>query len=383
VDEPGSPALKELLAELSELAAQHRAEGDRLRRLPPALAGAFRRLDVYRLIVPADLGGAAESPVDCLKLVEGLARVDGSTAWTLSIGIGSALYGGYIQPDRARELFATADCCIAGAYAPSGRGRTVPGGYRVEGRWGWASGVHQARWMVLGFAVEPEGVTEGAPVMLQALAPRADFRILDNWHVAGMRGTGSTDYEADDLFIPAAMTFRMFLDEPRHPAPLFRLPGAFFAAAIAVVPLGIARSSIDGLARLAAAKPASRGRPPLREQTSALYAVAKAQAMVDSASLYLHDAIGAVWNSVQAGRPVGLAQRARARRAAVHAAEASAEAVDLCAAAAGGHALFESEPFERALRDVRATLGHIVLARGAMEDAGRPSFGLAPQFPVF
>jgi alkylation response protein AidB-like acyl-CoA dehydrogenase len=243
--------------------------------------------------------------------------------------------------------------------------------------------MHQARWMVLGFAVEPDGVTQGAPLTLQALAPRADFRILDNWHVAGMRGTGSTDYEAEDLFIPAEMTFRMFLDDPRHPAPLFRLPGAFFAAAIAVVPLGIARSAIDGLARLAATKPASRGRSPLREQPAALYAVAKAQALVESASLYLQDAIAAVWNSVQAGEAVGLAQRAQTRRAAVHAAEASAEAVDLCTVAAGGHALFESEPFERALRDVRATLGHIVLARGAMEDAGRPAFGLMPQFPVF
>jgi hypothetical protein len=58
-------------------------------------------------------------------------------------------------------------------------------------------------------------------------------------------------------------------------------------------------------------------------------------------------------------------------------------AVDLCCRAAGGNALREGEPFEHALRDVRATLGHIVLQRSAMEDVGRAEFGLTPFFPVF
>src|SRR5690606_6020490 len=102
-----------------------------------------------------------------------------------------------------------------------------------------------------------------------------------------------------------------------------------------------------------------------------------------SANLYLRDAIAAIWRNILAGCEIDPAQRRRARRACVQAAEASADAVDLCCRAAGGHALFESYPFERALRDIRAAIAQITLQRTAMEDAGRATFGLEPLSPVF
>jgi alkylation response protein AidB-like acyl-CoA dehydrogenase len=342
---------------------------------------------VYRLILPQDLGGADVAPLEYLRLIEQLARTDGSIAWNFAIGAGSALYGGYLPLERSRALFVDANCCIAGAYAPMGRAEIVHGGYRVSGRWGWASGVDQARWMVLGFTVvsrdeSQEGGTR-RPEVRQALAPREAFRVLDSWHVNGMRGTGSAEYEVDDLFIPAENTFQVFKDKPHHPAPIFNMPGAFFAAAIASVPLGIAQGAADGLKRLAMVKPASRGRSSLREQAFAHYAVAKAEALAQSGSVYLHHAMADIWRGVLAGDELDIARRARARRACVHAAEASAEAVDLCCRAAGGDALFQAQPFERALRDVRAAAAHIVLQRSAMEDVGRTAFGLDPLFPIF
>jgi alkylation response protein AidB-like acyl-CoA dehydrogenase len=368
--------------ELSALAAVHRKEGDVLRHLPPALAEAFLRHDVYRLLLPVDLGGAGVDPLDYLQLVEDVSRVDGSIGWNLTIAIGSGLYLGYIPPAHARAISARPDCGIAGAYAPMGRGEAVEGGYRVSGHWSWASGAADARWMVFGFSVAPPG-PDGKPEARAGLAPRDAFHVLDNWYTGGMRGTGSTDYEVEDLFVPADMTFRMFVDAPRHPAPLFRLPGVFFAAAVATVALGIARGAAEGLIALADAKRAPPGRTALRDQPYAQYAVAKALALAESSSVYLRQAIGEVWRLVQYDQEIALADRARARRACVHAAEASAEAVDMCCRAAGGNALREGEPFERAQRDAHAVLGHIVLQRGAMEDVGRAEFGLAPFFPVF
>lgn len=370
-----------MAADIAGLAARHREEGDRLRHLPPALADAFRRHDVYRLILPRDLGGGEVDPLSYLDLVEKIARVDGSTAWNLAIGAGSGLYVGYLPVARSRAMVADASSCIAGAYAPLGRGEIVDGGYRVGGRWGWASGAAQARWMVFGFRVAEQ------PEIRQALAPREAFRVLDTWQANGLRGTGSTDYEVDGLFVPSDMSFRVFLDAPKHPAPVFRLPGAFFGAAVASVALGIAGGATEGLKQLAAVKGGSKGGAgggnPLRQQAFAQYAVAKAQALVESAKLYLDDAIAAIWRSILAGREIDPAQRKRARRACVQAAEASAEAVDLCCRAAGGHALFDAHPFGRALRDVRAAIAQITLQRTAMEDAGRAAFGLEPLSPVF
>lgn len=370
-----------MAADIAGLAARHRQEGDRLRHLPPALADAFRRHDVYRLILPRDLGGGEVDPLSYLDLVEKIARVDGSTAWNLAIGAGSGLYLGYLPVERSRPMVADVSSCIAGAYAPLGRGEIVDGGYRVSGHWGWASGAAQARWMVFGFRVAEQ------PEIRQALAPREAFRVLDTWHASGLRGTGSTDYEVDGLFVPSDMSFRVFLDKPKHPAPVFRLPGAFFGAAVASVALGIGHGATESLTQLAAMKGGSNGGAgggnPLRQQAFAHYAVAKAQALVESAKLYLDEAIAAIWRSILAGREIDPAERKRARRACVQAAEASAEAVDLCCRAAGGHALFEAHPFERALRDVRAAIAQITLQRAAMEDAGRAAFGLEPLSPVF
>jgi alkylation response protein AidB-like acyl-CoA dehydrogenase len=175
----------------------------------------------------------------------------------------------------------------------------------------------------------------------------------------------------------------MFVGEPRHPAPLFRLPGGFFGAALAVVVLGIARGVAEALTQLAVSKPTTPGRPSLRDQAFAQYAVGKALALAESGSLYLRQAIAETWQAIGRGAEIDLAQKARARRACVQAAESGVDAVDLCCRAAGGSALFEALPFERALRDAHAAMGQIVFQRGAMEDVGRVALGLAPLSPTF
>jgi 3-hydroxy-9,10-secoandrosta-1,3,5(10)-triene-9,17-dione monooxygenase len=121
----------------------------------------------------------------------------------------------------------------------------------------------------------------------------------------------------------------------------------------------------------------------LRDQAFAQYAVGKAQALAESGSLYLRQAIAEVWDTIGRGEEIDMDHKARARRACVQAAESGLEAVDLCCRAAGGAALFESLPFERALRDAHAAMGQIVFQRGAMEDVGRVAFGLAPLSPTF
>ncbi|WP_105403543.1 hypothetical protein [Neorhizobium sp. T7_12] len=121
----------------------------------------------------------------------------------------------------------------------------------------------------------------------QALAPREAFRILDTWHVSGMRGTGSSEYEVEDLFVSAEMTFQMFIGKPLHSAQVFSLPGAFFSAIVATVAVGIAYGVIEALAELAAVKRGYSGRPTLRDQAFAQYSVAKAQALAESGGVYL------------------------------------------------------------------------------------------------
>ena len=121
----------------------------------------------------------------------------------------------------------------------------VEGGYRLTGRFAWVSGIHHATWMVAGlFVFDGEdrrvGPT-GMPVIVHALLRQSEINILDTWHVGGMRGTGSTEVEIDDVFVPQDRIFSLIGAQPKHPSPLYRLPPSFFGFGLSAVPLGVAR----------------------------------------------------------------------------------------------------------------------------------------------
>jgi alkylation response protein AidB-like acyl-CoA dehydrogenase len=175
----------------------------------------------------------------------------------------------------------------------------------------------------------------------------------------------------------------MFGGQPFHDSPIFRLPTSVFGFALTAVPLGIARHTIAALQQLALAKKLPPPRLGLAEQGFTQYTVAKAEAMTEAARLAVRAAFSALWREVREDGQASMASRARLRRALVHAVETSVEAVGMCCRAAGGDALFENQPFERALRDVNAAAGHIVFQRAMMEDCGRVALGLPPLLPMF
>jgi alkylation response protein AidB-like acyl-CoA dehydrogenase len=222
-----------------------------------------------------------------------------------------------------------------------------------------------------------------APVVLQALIPKDRVEILDTWHVGGLKGTGSTEFVVDDIMVDEDHVFTLWGGAPRHADPLYRLPPTFFGFGLAAVPLGVARAAVEGLKDLAARKKAAPPRLGLADQAYAQYVVAKAEASIEAGLISARDAFSRLWDGVKAGTGASLEDRARLRRACVNAAETSIEAAQMCHRAAGGHALFEREPFERALRDATAAVGHITLQRAMMEDAGRVALGLAPLLPIF
>jgi alkylation response protein AidB-like acyl-CoA dehydrogenase len=179
------------------------------------------------------------------------------------------------------------------------------------------------------------------------------------------------------------MAIRFFGAESQYPYPIFHLPPTYFGYNHVSVMNGIARSAVDGLKGLARTKTSAMIGTSLREDPHAQYAVAKAEAIIEANRLAVKDSFGALWAKVVAGESVPLESRARVRRSIAHAAECAVAAVQLCYAAAGGTAIYESAPFERALRDVNAAATHLATRRIMMEEAGRVAFGLAPRTPLF
>lgn len=364
-----------------------REDADRLRRLPDPVARAFVDRDIYRLMLPEDMGGRGLAPLCLFDLVEEVASYDGSVGWNYAIGSNSGSMAGLMDPDVARQLYGDPSIATAGSGPPQGRAIAVEGGYRVTGTFAWASGVYQAKWVMGGCFVfdgdEMRRRPDGSPVVRHVFVPASDITILDRWHTGGMRGTGSTEFTVTDIFVPEGCTFALFGAEPTHPSPIYRLPTSFFGFALTAVPLGIARSTIASLKDLAVQKAAPPPRQGLAQQPFAQYVVAKAEAMVDAARIGVRDAFVQLWREVCENHESTLPSRARLRRASVHAVETSVEAVQMCYRAAGGTALFTDQPFERALRDVNAAAGHIVFQRAMMEDAGRVALGLPALLPMF
>jgi alkylation response protein AidB-like acyl-CoA dehydrogenase len=370
---------------LKPLVEANRAEAERLKRLPDAVAAAFLEHDLYRILVPLDLGGAGLDPLAYFDLCMEMASYDGSTGWNFALASTCSPLVGMLPMERLKSFFADPDCAIAGTVGPSGKAVKADGGWRLSGRWSWMSGVHQAKWVILGAFVHEDGRQrmnpDGSPEVRQFLLPKDKACLLDIWDVGGMRGTGSTDYALEDAFAPDEMWVKAFTGQSNHPDPIFRVPFTYFGLGLCGVALGIARQAVEGLKTLAASKVSAVSRRGLRDQAQTHYAVAKSEALINSSRLHVRDCFGKVWEGLSSGSGVTLEMRGRARGSYVHAAESAIEAVQLCYRAAGGSALWEKGPFEQALRDVNAVACHITMQQVMMEEAGRVDLGLEPTVP--
>ena len=364
-----------------------RADIERQRRLPPELVAALHELKLFRLFIPGELGGLQTDLLTAARVVEQVAIADGSAGWSLMIGSTYGLMAALLPRDTARDIFGPPDAVAAGALRPTGTARVVEGGYRVDGRWAFASGIPHATYWNAGCLVM-EGATQrttaaGAPEVRLVFFPPQDSELIDTWDVGGLRGTGSHDYAVRDLFVPAARSATLD-DRPWAAGALYRVPiQALLDTSMAAVGLGIGRAAIDAFVELAAAKPASAGSAtPLAERALAQAAVARAEAALLSARGFLYDTAGGIWDDVRRGCPPDARRLAIARLARINAIAASSQAVDLVYEAGGGSSIYATSPLERCLRDIRTASQHVSMATANYEIIGRVLLGLPPDRPA-
>jgi len=225
------------------------AETERQRRLSPELVRALAAGGVFRMCVPRALGGGEVDPATMIETVETLAAADGAAGWSAMIGATSGVASAYLAEEAAQEIYGSdPEVVSGGAFAPLGKATVVDGGYRVSGRWPFASGCEHCAWLMGGSVVldggQPRLLPSGMADNRLMLFPAAAVRIIDTWDVAGLRGTGSHDIAVEDQFVPAARSLSLISDRPRASGPLYAFPVfGLLALGIAGVALGIARRS--------------------------------------------------------------------------------------------------------------------------------------------
>ncbi len=260
-------ALAPLLREAADEIEEHR-------QLPERVVEALIDGGFFRMLLPRSLGGAELHPLVYVQVMEELAKAEPSVAWSLGQNSGCSMSAPYLDPEVAREVFGGRRGILAwGPDLPNaGKGVAVEGGIRVTGRWGFATGSRHATWLGAHVPVfEPDGSPRlnpnGRPFVRTVLFPKSSARIIDNWHVIGLRGTGSDSYAVEDLFVPQKYTLsRDNQAECREPGVLYRFTsGMVYAMGFSNVSLGISRGALDAFVELARDKIPRGARNPLRE----------------------------------------------------------------------------------------------------------------------
>jgi indole-3-acetate monooxygenase len=387
-----SPRSEELIAGIRANREKFESAGDRaeeLRTLPSDAVKILRSLGIFWLKTPAELGGTPLPPVEFCDVIEELAYTDTSSAWAAMIGAGcNGLAGGWLPEEGAREVFGTDDgarSVVAGQLAPRGTGHRVKGGYLVSGRWGFSSGIVHADWLIGAFRPDGEaagGADEGGAAgggagktgfgrMIVFVMPKAEAEVIDNWHVAGLQGTGSLDFSADGIFVPDQRSYDLGIPAVRG-GDLFRLGmPAFVSNEVPPLALGLARRALDDVTELATHTARFPGGPTVSERPVFHKELGRADARLRAARAAHREAMGLAWESAVSGNIPGEDVQLRVTTASVFAVETAADVVTDLFRYGGGRALALSNPMQRHLRNVLAARQHLALSEENYEAAGR------------
>jgi indole-3-acetate monooxygenase len=357
--------------EIAELARGMADQIELARRLPPELVEALRDSGLLRAGAPVEVGALELPAGTALRCAEEVARGDASAGWCVSIGITSTLLVAYLPPQSRDELFGDGRGLAAGVWAPQGKATRVPGGVVVSGRWAFCSGITHADVLFAGCVLDDKPAVVALPT--------EQLQILDTWHTLGLRGTGSHDTVAEEVFVPDERVLSIF-DGPVIDRPLYRFPPfGFFAACITAAAMGNARAAIDNFVDLAGTKKGVAASRTLAQRSTVQVAVATAESALEAARAGYYQAIESAWQAAEDGPSVPLAARTRLRLAATHGTRVSADVVRSMYDLAGGSAIYDGAPLQRRLRDAFTATAHFQVNEASRELPGRILLGQASE----
>jgi alkylation response protein AidB-like acyl-CoA dehydrogenase len=371
---------EEILAAARALAPRIEAAAERIehdRRLPPDLVDALIDAGVFRSLLARDYGGLELDLPTHVRVIEALARADGSVAWCVGQANGLFNYLSYAEPRVAAKLMAGGRTILANGPGEGNRPGTavsVDGGYRISGTWLFASGIMHATWLL---AVCTLVDAPGEQRLM--LIPKSAATLHDIWHVSGLRGTGSQSFSARDVFVPSDHAIHYAPECRRQAGPLYLFSNnGLFAPSFASVALGLAHTSLATIVDFAAGKIPRGMERTIRENGVVQSSVAQAHARLGAARTYLHQTLAEVWDAVAQSGELHVDQQVAVRLAATHATHEAAAVVDIAYTLAGSNAIFEDRPFERRFRDVHAVTQQLQGRRAHYENTGAFLLGLEP-----
>jgi len=352
---------RELLGRVRDLKpaiAKRATECERLRRLPDETFREFQEAGLFRWLQPRSFGGDEGDPLVFYQAQMEVAEACASSAWVLGVLGVHVWQMGTFSEQAQRDVWGEDPTLqISSGLAPQGKVQRAPGGYRLSGRWSFSSGCDHAPWVVLGGMI-PE---PGKPSTLCAfLLPRRDYKIIDNWFVVGLAGTGSKDIFVDDAFVPEHRACQRFVDvQPGNPRPIYRLPfGSVFASGIAAPAIGATQGALAVFREQTRTRLAGYDRAKVADDPFAQQAIGEGEAGVRGTRERFEAGWREMWGRIEAGEELPLELRRRVRLNGSEAVATAVRVVNRLFALSGGRAIFLDNPMQRIWRDVNAMRHH-------------------------
>lgn len=383
---PATDALLEGARRIRPVLERNAEQADTLRHLPDENVQALKNEGLCRLMVPRRFGGFQTSIRTYIEVMAEVGRGCGSTAWVASL-INVCAWLAALFPDRTQQEIwsASPDAWTAGSLAPNGNAVATDGGWRVTGRWPWASGCMHAQWVACG--IHMKDAQGGFANLGLSLMPIGEVRIEDTWHMAGMKATGSNTIVAENVFVPE----HRFLPYPAAFGGTYRTEHtdesvyrvAFVPVTVLILAgsqLGVAQAALDHVI----AKSGTRGITHTtfgtqRESAGFQMLVAEAAMKIDSARLHALRAADDLDRAAEEGRHPDLTARARVRADTALAAKYCREAVETLVAAHGTSSLADSNRMQRLWRDSHVASRHAITEwQVNLEVYGKALLGVEP-----
>ena len=376
---------KSLLADIQSLApdiAARAAEIEAGRGIPIDLVKDLRSVGVFRLLVPRSHDGLELELSQAVEVIAALSKIEGSVGWIAMIAGGTQLLAPLLPRETYDQVYRNGpDVIFAGSNQPAGTAEATSGGWRVSGRWPFASGSQHADW-IAGYCVMMQdgaalpGPVAGAPLMRGFFLPAHHWQIEDTWYAAGLKGTGSNHVVLKDTIVPDANFFDLMGGLPCLPGPLYQAPLQTFPLLHGPFGVGVADGALDELvAHARTGRQQFRAAASMRDTEAFQYELGRTESELRAARAFLEVQVASHWHRALTGTLRNEAVFMQVTQGAIWLSNACIRVVDACFALGGGSALYETSPLQRRLRDIHVAGQHVTVQQRHYVDAGKLLLG--------
>lgn len=375
---------------IAEIARERGTQTENDRRVSADMIEMMRNNDLFRILQPAEFGGFEYGFDLFVDIGATIAEGCASTGWVCSIGMVHQWLISLFPIEAQQDVWAKNPGAIAyGSYAPAGQAVIADDGFRLSGKWSFASGCDNAQWFLLGGLIDkPEGGKEAVFYLVDA----AQCSIDDTWFTMGLAGTGSKTVVVDNVFVPSHRVVRTAeLTAGTSPGALRSKNPLYKVSLLALLPLclvaptlGMAQGALKSFLHTLQTR-VTRGAVAGANNRMAEFAtvqlrVAEATASIDAGRLLIYRDIAETLRCAEEGGAITVDMRIRNRLDHAFCAKLFTQAVDALFMASGGNAIYSDKEIQRSWRDIHAANVHISLnwdAVGTMH--GQHALGLEPK----